>query len=75
MEGIILVDFKASRPNTIGDIHQSDTQELIIVIAGPVEHHTGTRKGGDITFRIGCSLEHTGSRALVNKSIHDSKCY
>lgn len=25
MEGIILVDFKASGPNTIGNIHQSDT--------------------------------------------------
>lgn len=25
MEGIILIDFKASGPNTIGNIHQSDT--------------------------------------------------
>ena len=68
MEGIILVDFKASRPNTVGNVHQSDTQQLIVVIPRPVEHHAGTRKGGNVTFRIGCSLKHTGPLALVNES-------
>lgn len=65
MEGIILVDLKATRPNTIGNIHQSDTQQLIIVIPRPVENHTGTRKSGDVTFGIGCSLKHVRSLAFV----------
>lgn len=59
MEGIILVDFKASRPNAIGNVHQPDTQQLIVVIAWPVEHHTGTRQGGNVAIRVGCSLKHT----------------
>lgn len=59
MEGIILVDFKASRPNAIGNVHQPDTQQLVIVIAWPVEHHTGTRQGGNVAIGVGCSLKHT----------------
>lgn len=63
MEGIILVDLKASRPNAVGDIHQSDTQELVIVIPRPMEHHTGAREGGNVTFGVGVALKHTGSLA------------
>lgn len=73
MEGIILIDFKASRPDTIGNVHQPDTQQLIVVIAWPVEDHTGSRQGGNVATGIGCSLRHTDhgfskSTQYLNKS-------
>lgn len=40
VEGFRLVDLKTSRPGAVGNIHETDTEKLIVVISGPVEHNT-----------------------------------
>lgn len=50
------VDFKASRPGAVGRVHEADTQQLVIVVTGPVEDHAGAWQGGDVALRIGCAL-------------------
>ena len=39
-----------------------------------MEHHTGTRKRGNVTFRIGCSLKH-GITGFSQKSSQDVNVY
>lgn len=56
MERTVFVDLKAPRPDAVRNIHQSHAQQLIIVVARPVEHNAGTRKCGDVAIRIRCSL-------------------
>lgn len=50
------VDLEAPRPGTVRRVHESDTQQLIIVIPGPVEDYVGAWQGGDVAFWIGCAL-------------------
>lgn len=40
MERFGFADFKPSRPGAVWYVHKSNTKELIVVIPGPVEHHT-----------------------------------
>lgn len=50
------VDLEASGPGTVGCVHESDTQQLVVVVTGPVEDHAGAWQGGDVALRIGCAL-------------------
>lgn len=50
------VDFEASRPGAVGRVHESDTQQLVVVVTGPVEDHAGAWQGGDVALWIGCAL-------------------
>lgn len=52
VKGFWLVNLKTSRPGAVGNIHETDTEKLIIVISGPVEHNTRAWQGGDISFWI-----------------------
>lgn len=56
MEGLGFVDLEASRPGTAGGVHEAHTQQLVVVIAWPVENNTGARQGGDVTLRVGGTL-------------------
>lgn len=56
VKGLGFVDFEASRPGAVGGIHEAHTQQLVIVIAWPVEDDTGARQGGDVTLWVGCAL-------------------
>ena len=58
MKRLGFVDFKASRPGAVGGVHKAHTQQLVIVISGPVEDDAGSRQGGDVTLRVGCTLRH-----------------
>lgn len=66
MKGLRLVDLKASRPGAVGRVHEANTQQLIIVIAGPVENNAGARQGGDVTLWVGCTL---GQMCLFKKKL------
>lgn len=57
MERLWFADFKPSRPGAVGYIHESNTQQLVIVISRPVEHHTGAWQCGDVSIWICCALE------------------
>lgn len=56
MEGLGFVDLEASRPGTVGGVHEAHTQQLVVVITWPVENNTGARQGGDVTLRVGGTL-------------------
>lgn len=56
MKGLGFVDFKASRPGAVGSIHEAHTQQLVIVVAWPVEDDAGARQGGDVTLWVGRAL-------------------
>lgn len=56
MKGLEFVDFEASRPGAVGGVHEAHTQQLVIVIAGPVEDNAGAWQGGDVTLRVGRTL-------------------
>lgn len=56
MKGLGFVDFEASRPGAVGGVHEAHTQQLVIVIAGPVEHNAGAWQGGDVTLGVGRTL-------------------
>lgn len=52
------VDLEASGPGTVGRVHESDTQQLVVVVTGPVENHAGAWQGGDVALWVGCALSH-----------------
>lgn len=56
VKGFGFADLKASRPGAIGDVHKAHTQQLVIVIAWPMENNTGARQGGNITLWVGRTL-------------------
>lgn len=56
VEGLWFVDLEASRPGTVGGVHETHTQQLVVVIPRPVKHNAGARQGGDVTLRIGRAL-------------------
>ncbi len=56
VKGLGFVDLEASRPGAVGGVHEAHTQQLVIVIAGPVEDNAGARQGGDVTLRVGRTL-------------------
>lgn len=56
MERFGFVDLKPSRPGAVRYVHESDTKQLVVVIPGPVEHHTRARQSGDIALGICCAL-------------------
>jgi len=68
VERFRFVDLKTSRPGAVGYIHETDTEKLIIVISRPVEHHTGSWQGGDISIWICCSLKQV---IITNKTLFD----
>lgn len=59
------VDLEAPRPGTVGDVHEPHTQQLVVVVAGPVEDHAGAWRRGDVTLWVGCPLRHGGVRVHV----------
>lgn len=61
MEGLWFVDLKASRPGAVGGVHEAHTQQLVVVITGPVEDNAGARQGGDVSLWIGSTLQQTYS--------------
>ena len=61
MERLWFVDLKASRPCAVEGVHEAYTQQLVIVIAGPVEDNTGAGWSGDITFWVGRTLGQNSS--------------
>lgn len=62
MERLGLVDLEASRPGAVGVVHESHTQQLVIVVPGPVEHHAGARRCGDVALWVGRALQRTTDR-------------
>lgn len=56
MKRLGFVDLEASRPGTVGGIHETHTKELVVVVAGPVENNAGAWQGGDVTLWIGRTL-------------------
>ena len=56
VEGFWLVDLEASRPGAVGCVHEPHTEQLIVVIPGPVEDHTGAWRRGDVVLWVGCAL-------------------
>lgn len=56
MKGLGFVDLEASRPGAVGGVHEAHTQQLVVVVAGPVEDNAGARQGGDVTLRVGRTL-------------------
>lgn len=56
VKGLGLVDLEAPGPGAVGGVHASHTQQLVIVVAGPVEDDAGARQGGDVTLRVGRTL-------------------
>lgn len=56
MKGFGFVDLEASRPGAVGGVHEAHTQQLVVVVAGPVEDNAGARQGGDVTLRVGRTL-------------------
>lgn len=59
------VDFEAARPGAVGGVHEPDTQQLVVVVTGPVEDHTGARQGGDVAVGIGCALRQTHLAEMI----------
>lgn len=59
VEGLVLVDLEASGPGAVGRVHQSHAQQLVVVVARPVEDRAGARQGWDVALWIGCALEST----------------
>ncbi len=64
VEGFRLVDLKTSRPDAVGNVHETDTEKLIVVISGPVEYNTRAWQGGDIALWI-CSTLQANKTLLV----------
>lgn len=56
MEGLWFVNLKASRPGAIGGVHETHTEQLVVVIAGPVEDNAGAWQGGYVTLWVGRTL-------------------
>ena len=56
VEGLGFVDLEASRPGAVGSVHEANTQQLVIVVSGPVEDDAGAWQGGDVTLWIGRTL-------------------
>lgn len=57
MEGFGLVDLEAPRPGAGGVVHEAHAQQLVVVVTGPVEHHTGARQGGDVALGVRRTLK------------------
>lgn len=66
MKGLGLVDLEASRPGAVGGVHETDTKQLVVVVAGPVEDHAGAWQGGDVALGVGCTLGHVNSLVTSN---------
>lgn len=45
VERLRFVDLEASGPGAVGDVHETHTQQLVVVISGPVEDDAGSRQG------------------------------
>lgn len=69
VEGLGDVDLKASRPRTVGGVHEPHAQQLVIVVAGPVEDHAGARQGGDVPVWIGRALRQTPRLPPLNQPL------
>lgn len=61
MKGLGDVDFEASRPGAVRGVHESDTQQLVIVVARPVEDNAGARQGGDVALWVSRTLTQMSS--------------
>lgn len=60
VKGLGDVDLEAPRPGAVGRVHEPDTQQLVVVVAGPVEDHAGAWQGGDVALWVGRALRRTG---------------
>ena len=68
VERLGLVDLEASGPGAVSVVHEAHTQQLVVVIPGPVEHHTGAGWRRDVALGV--------SRALQqNTSERKTMCY
>lgn len=56
VEWLWFVDLKAPRPGTVGSVHEAHTQQLVVVITGPVEDDVGAGQGGDVSLWVGRTL-------------------
>lgn len=56
VKGLEDVDLEASRPGAVGCVHEPHTQQLVVVIPGPVEDHAGAWQGGDVALWVGGAL-------------------
>lgn len=56
VKGLGLVDLEASRPGAVRGVHEAYAQQLVVVIAGPVEDNAGSRQRGDVTLRVDGTL-------------------
>lgn len=59
------VDLETARPGAVGCVHEPDTQQLVVVVTGPVEDHTGAGQGGDVAVWIGCALRQTHFAQII----------
>ena len=57
MEGLGLVDLEAARPGAVGRVHEAHTQQLVVVVPGPVEDHAGAGQRGDVAVWVIGALE------------------
>lgn len=62
VEGLGLVDLEAARPGAVWDVHESHAEQLVVVVAGPVEDHAGARQGGDVPLRVLRALHRSNKR-------------
>lgn len=56
VERLELVDLEASGPGAVGRVQESNTQQLVVVVSGPVEDDAGAGQGGDVTLWVGGPL-------------------
>lgn len=61
MKGLGDVDFEASGPGAVRGVHESDTQQLVVVVARPVEDNAGARQGGDVALWVSRTLTQMSS--------------
>lgn len=67
VEGLGLVDLEASRPGAVGRVHEAHAQQLVVVVARPVEDDAGAWQRGDVALWVGCAL---GETRLFNITRH-----